>query len=78
MDKVKNTFSCGETKHFKFEDFVNAHVKALKHLLDIQCNNGLGMDGATKVHHFKARILPSADLEKGKHIGMTIGDIYLT
>ena len=63
MDKLKNTFYRGDTKHFKFEDYLNVHVRAHKNLLDIQYNRGLGLDDATKIHHFKAGIQASADLE---------------
>ena len=63
MDKLKNTFYRGDTKHFKFEDYLNVHVRAHKNLLDIKYNRGLGLDDATKIHHFKAGIQPSANLE---------------
>ena len=63
MATLSNTYYRGETKNFKFEDYVNAHLTAHKKLLQVGYNAGNGMDEATKVHHFKTNILPSADLE---------------
>ena len=72
MDKLSKTFYRGDTKHFKFEDYVNVHIKAHKHLLDIDYNNGHGMDDATKILHFKAGILPQADLETAITLARTL------
>ena len=63
MRTITNTYFRGDTKNFKFENYVNAHVNAHKKLLDIGYNNNAGMDDATKIHHFKTNIQPAADLE---------------
>ena len=63
MATLSNTYYRGETKYFKFEDYVNAHLTAHKKLLQVGYNGGAGMDEATKVHHFKHNILPAAELE---------------
>ena len=63
MDKLKNTFYTGDTKHLKLENYLNVHVRAHKNLLDIKYNRGFGLDDATKINHFKAGIQPSAVLE---------------
>ena len=63
MDKLKNSTYKGDKRNFKFEDYINLHIKAHKQLLDIQYNNRIGLDDATKIQYFKANILPQADLE---------------
>ena len=63
FNKLKTTVYRGETKTFKFEDYMNVHIKVHKQLLDIKYNRGLGLDDATKIVHFKAGIQPAADLE---------------
>ena len=63
MSTLSNTYYRGETKNFKFEDYTNAHLNAHKKLLQIGYNGEAGMDDATKIHHFKTNILPSAELE---------------
>lgn len=63
MSTLSSTYYRGETKNFKFEDYVNAHLNAHKKLLQVGYNGDTGMDEATKIHHFKTNILPAADLE---------------
>ena len=63
INKLKTTVYRGETKTFRFENYMNVHIKAHKQLLDIKYNRGLGLDDATKIVHFKAGIQPAADLE---------------
>ena len=63
MGTLSNTVYRGETKFFKFEDYINSHLNAHKKLKQIGYNDGRGMDESTKIHHFKQNILPSADLE---------------
>ena len=63
MYTLSNTFYRGDSKNFRFEDYINSHLNAHKRLLQIGFNNGYGLDESTKIHYFKQNILPSADLE---------------
>ena len=63
MYTLSNTFYRGDSKNFRFEDYINSHLNAHKRLLQIGFNNGDGLDESTKIHYFKQNILPSADLE---------------
>lgn len=63
MNTLSNTVYRGETRFFKFEDYINSHLGAHKKLKQIGYNDGKGMDESTKIHHFKQNILPAADLE---------------
>ena len=63
LDKLKLTTYKGDSKTFKFEHYLNVHIKAHKRLFSVGYNNGLGLDDATKIHYFKANITPAADLD---------------
>jgi len=63
MYTLSNTFYRGDSKSFRFEDYINSHLNAHRRLLQIGFNNGDGLDESTKIHYFKQNILPSADLE---------------
>ena len=63
FSQLSETFYKGETSRFSFEKYVFIHKQAHKLLLDSGYNNGQGMDEASKIHHFKARIRPEAGLE---------------
>ena len=63
MNRLKNVTFRGDTKFFKWEHYLNAHVKAHKDLYDVKYNDGKGMDDETKIFHFKSGITPQADLE---------------
>ena len=71
MSTLSNTVYRGESRFFKFEDYINAHLTAHKKLKQIMYNDGKGMDESTKIHHFKQNILPSADLENALSLGRT-------
>ena len=63
MYALSNTFYRGDSKNYRFEDYINSHLNAHKKLLQIGFNSGNGLDESTKIHYFKQNILPSADLE---------------
>ena len=69
MTTLSNTFYRGESRNYRFEDYINTHLNAHKKLLQIGYNKGRGMDESTKIHHFKQNILPSAELETALAIG---------
>ena len=71
MDKLKSTKYYGDTKYFNFEKYINAHVKAHKQLLDINYNDGKGLDEETKIFYFKEGIEPRANLETALTLGRT-------
>jgi len=61
---LSTTYYRGDSKTFKFEDYINSHMSAHKKMKQIKYNNGLGMNESTKVHYFKSNICPDANLEK--------------
>ena len=63
FSKLASTFYKGETHRFNFEKYVDLHKQCHKMLEDAGYNNGLGMDDATKIQHFKHGIRESAGLE---------------
>jgi len=63
MSKLKNVHYKGETRNFKWENYVSSHIKAHKQLLDVGYNNGLGLDDATKIQFFRSNIVPQADVQ---------------
>ena len=63
MYALSNTFYRGDSRNYRFEDYVNSHLNSHKRLLQIGFNDGRGLDESTKIHYFKQNILPSADLE---------------
>ena len=63
MYTLSNIFYRGDSRSFRFEDYINSHLNAHKRLLQIGFNDGRGLDESTKIHYFKQNILPSADLE---------------
>lgn len=63
FSKLTNTFYKGEAARFNFEKFIDVHKTAHKMLEDCGYNNGMGMDDATKIQHFKAGIKQDAGLE---------------
>jgi len=69
MTTLTNTYYRGESRNYRFEDYINTHLNAHKKLLQIGYNEGRGMDESTKIHHFKQNILPSAELETALAIG---------
>ena len=71
MSTLSNTVYRGESRFFKFEDYINSHLTAHKKLKQIGYNDGKGMDESTKIHHFKQNILPAADLENALSLGRT-------
>ena len=69
MYTLSNTFYRGDSKNFRFEDYVNSHLNAHKRLLQIGFNDGRGLDESTKIHYFTQNILPPADLETALTLG---------
>ena len=63
MAKLKNVHYKGETRGFKWENYVSSHIKAHKQLLDVGYNNGMGLDNATKIQFFRSNIVPQADMQ---------------
>ena len=63
FSKLTSTFYKGDTNRFNFEKYVDVHKQCHKMLEDSGYNNGLGMDDATKIQHFKQGIRESAGLE---------------
>ena len=63
FSKLASTFYKGETHRFNFEKYIDLHKQCHKMLEDAGYNNGLGMDDATKIQHFKHGIRESAGLE---------------
>lgn len=63
FNKLLNTFYRGDNQRFSFEKYINAHKESHKLLQDSGYNNGLGLDEATKCHHFISGIKEQAGLE---------------
>jgi len=72
MSKLKNTHYKGETRNFKWENYVSSHIKAHKQLLDVGYNNGYGLDDATKIQFFRSNIVPQADM----HVALSVARSY--
>ena len=71
MDKLKNMHYKGETRNFKWENYVSSHIKAHKQLLDVGYNNGMGLDDATKIQFFRSNIVPQADMQVALSVART-------
>ena len=63
FNKLLHTFYKGDSQRFTFEKYVAVHKEAHKLLEDAGYNGGLGMDEATKCHHFVSNIKEQAGLE---------------
>ena len=72
MARLKSTHYRGETRNFKWDNYVSAHVKSHKQLLDVGYNNGSGLDDATKIQFFRSNIVPQADL----HVALSVARTY--
>ena len=57
MSRLTTIHCCGETRIFKWENYVSAHIKAHKQLLDVRYNNRNGLDDATKIHFLCSNII---------------------
>ena len=62
MSSLKTVHYYSETRTFKWENYVSAHIKAHKQLLDIGYNNRNGLDDATKIKFLHSNIISQADL----------------
>ena len=49
-----------ETSRFNFEKFIDQKKECYKRLRDVDYNNGLGLDDASKCSNLKQMILPEA------------------
>ena len=63
FNKLQNTFYCGETNRFTFENYINIHKQAHKMLQDAQFSDGAGLDNSMKVQYFRAGIKAEAGIE---------------
>ena len=72
MSKLKTVHYCGETRNFKWENYVSAHTKAHKQLLDVGYNNGNGLNDATKIQFLCANIISQADM----HVSLAVARPY--
>ena len=72
MSKLKTTHYRGETRNFKWENYVASHIKAHKQLLDVGYNNGNGLDDATKIQFLRSNIVPQADM----HVSLAVARPY--
>ena len=64
LGKFQGTRYKGETTKFKFENFVNIHLKAHKMLVEAKYGtNGLGLDDTMKKQYLKQGITEEAGLE---------------
>ena len=52
--RLTSTLYKGETSKLNFEKYINVHKTADRMLQDCNFNNGLGLDDATKIQHFKS------------------------
>jgi len=68
MARLKSTHYRGETRNFKWDNYVSAHIKSHKQLLDVGYNEGGGLDDATKIQFFRSNIVPQADL----HVALSV------
>lgn len=69
MMTLTNTFYRGDTRYFKFEDYVNVHMNAHEMLKQIEYNFGNGLDNTTKIHYFRNNIRPEAVLDTSISLG---------
>jgi len=72
MARLKSTYYRGETRNFKWDNYVSAHIKSHKQLLDVGYNEGRGLDDATKIHFFWSNIVSQADL----HVALSVARTY--
>ena len=72
MSRLKTVHYRGETRNFKWENYVSAHIKAHKQLLDVGYNNGHGLDDATKIQFLRSNIVPQADM----HVSLAVARPY--
>lgn len=72
MSRLKTVHHRGETRNFKWENYVSAHIKAHKQLLDVGYNNGNGLDDATKIQFLRSNIAPQADM----HVSLAVARPY--
>jgi len=72
MSRLKTVHYRGETRNFKWENYVSAHIKAHKQLLDVGYNNRHGLDDATKTQFLRSNIVPQADM----HISLAVARPY--
>ena len=71
MFHLKTIHYRGETRNLKWENYVSAHIKAHKLLLDVRDNNGNRLDNATKIK-FLSNIIPQADM----HVPLAVARPY--
>ena len=57
MSSLKTVHYYSETRTFKWENYVSAHIKAHKQLLDVGYNNRNGLDDATKIQFLRSNII---------------------
>jgi len=72
MSRLKTVHYRGETRNFKWENYVSVHIKAHKQLLDVGYNNGNGLDDATKIQFLRSNIVPQADM----HVSLAVARPY--
>ena len=72
MSRLKTVHYCGETGNFKWENYVSAHIKAHKQLLDVGYNNRNGLDDATKIQFLRSNIISQADM----HVSFAVATPY--
>ena len=72
MSRLKTVHYRGETRNFKWENYISAHIKAHKQLLDVGYNNGNGLDDATKIQFLRSNIVPQADM----HVSLAVARPY--
>ncbi len=63
----------GETARFNFEKFIDRQKECYKRLRDVGCNNGQGLDDASKCSNLKQMILPEAQMENALSMARTQG-----
>ena len=73
LTKVRTMYYHRETPHFNFEKFIDRQKECNKRLRDVGCNNGLGLDDASKCSNLKQMILPEAQLENALFLAHTQG-----